>query len=179
MSVFASEQLLAAQQAHLNSLLAMANTALEGIQKLTELNLQATKSALAEGREQAIAALDGSDGGSAALAQGASLQPATEKALAYARHVYDIAAGTQAGFAHVAEAHCEQYGRALEAFAETFVKNAPVGTEAATALLQAAANATSGAFGALRQVAHQAREAAVSHLDTAAAAATGTSRSKA
>jgi len=176
MSVFAPDQLVAAQKAQLNSLLAMTNTALEGFQKLAELNLQAAKSTFAEGREQVEAALAGQDLRSAAIVPGALLQPTTEKALAYARQVYDIVSSTQASLAQMTEAHCEQYGRAVQEFAESYVKNAPVGTEAATAMLQAATTATSGAYGALRQVARQAAEVARSNLDNAATAVTGAAK---
>ena len=98
------EQVLAAQKANVETLFGLTNKAFEGVEKLVELNLQAVKSALGEAAETTRAALSVKDAQELLALQATMLQPAAEKAASYSRHLYDIAAATQAEVAKVAEA---------------------------------------------------------------------------
>src|SRR6059058_1968487 len=91
-----AEQLLAAQKANVETLFGLTNKAFEGVEKLVELNLQVAKTSLGEVAETATAALTVKDAQELLALQAALLQPAAEKAAAYSRHVYEIAASTNA-----------------------------------------------------------------------------------
>ena len=65
--------------------------------------------------------------------QAGLLQPAAEKAAAYSRHVYEIAAATDAEVASVAEATAADAQAKFMSVVDTAVKNAPAGTENAVA----------------------------------------------
>ncbi|KWR90754.1 TIGR01841 family phasin PhaP3 [Cupriavidus sp. IDO] len=173
MSAPISDQFAAVQKANLGHLFALTNTAFEGFQKLTELNLQAVKTTLAEGQGNVEAVLEGKDLREVFAAQGNLAQPAAEKAVAYARQVYEIAASTQAELSKAVEAQYEQHNRNVQAFVDTFVKNAPAGAEAITALLQSTVAAASNTYQSIQNAAKQTAEVAQANLATAAASATG------
>src|SRR5688572_28122011 len=89
-----AEQLIAAQKANLETVFGLTNKAFEGLEKLVELNVQAAKSALSEAAQTSAAALSAKDPQEWLALQARQLQPAAEKAAAFSRHLYDIAAGT-------------------------------------------------------------------------------------
>ena len=99
-----AEQLIAAQKANVETLFGLTNKAFEGVEKLVELNLQVAKTALGEAGDTARAALSVKDAQELLSLQASLLQPSAEKAAAYSRHVYDIAATTnrsgRAGVVH-------------------------------------------------------------------------------
>jgi hypothetical protein len=92
--------------------------------------------------------------------QASLVQPAAEKAAAYSRHLYDIAAATNAEVTKVAES---QIADAQAKFAAAFdgaVKNAPAGTEGAAALVKSAMAAASNAYETVQKAAKQAADVA-------------------
>ncbi|MDK3022351.1 TIGR01841 family phasin PhaP3 [Cupriavidus taiwanensis] len=175
MSPFTPEQFAAAQKSNMNHLFALTNTAFEGFQKLTELNLQTLRATLSEGQQNVEAVLAGKDVREVFAAQGNLAQPAAEKAAAYARHVYEIASNTQAELSKAVEAQYTEHNRNVQAFVDTFVKNAPAGSEALTALLQSGVAAASNTYQSFQDAAKQTAEVAKANFaKTAAAAASGT-----
>lgn len=171
MSPFTPDQFAAVQKSNLSHLFALTNTAFEGFQKLTELNLQAVRTSLAEGQENVQAVLAGKDLREVLTVQSNLGQPAAEKAVAYARHVYEIAASTQAELSKAVEAHYEQHNRNVQAFVDTFVKNAPAGSEALTALVQSSVAAASSTYQSFQDAAKQTAEVAKANFAKTAAAA--------
>jgi phasin family protein len=174
MSPFTPDQFAAAQKSNLSHLFALTNTAFEGFQKLTELNLQAVRTTLAEGQENVEAVLAGKDLREVFVAQGNLAQPAAEKAVAYARHVFEIASSTQAELSKAVEAQYAQHNLNVQAFVDTFVKNAPAGSEALTALLQSSVAAASTTYQSFQDAAKQTAEVAKANFAKTAAAASGT-----
>ena len=97
------EQVVAANKANVETLFGLTNKAFEGVERLVELNLQVAKAALSEVAEGTKAALSVKDAQELLSLQAGMLQPSAEKAVAYGRHVYDIAATTNAEVGKVAE----------------------------------------------------------------------------
>ena len=83
--------------------------------------------------------------------QAGLIQPAAEKAAAYSRHVYDIAASTGAEVGRVAEAQAAEAQAKFMAVVDNAVKNAPAGTENAVALVKSAVAAANNAFESCRR----------------------------
>ncbi len=108
-----TEQLIAAHKANVETLFGLTNKAFEGVEKLVELNLQVAKSAIGEAADTTKAALSVKDAQELLALQAGLLQPAAEKAAAYSRHLYDIAAATNAEVTKVVEA---QIGDAQKKF---------------------------------------------------------------
>ena len=82
------------------------------------------------------AALSAKDPQELMALQSSLLQPAAEKAAAYSRYVYEIAASTGAEVTRVAEAQTAEAQAKFMAMVDTAVKNAPAGTENGVALVE-------------------------------------------
>jgi phasin family protein len=155
-----AEQFAAAQKANVETLFGLTNKAFEGIEKLVELNLQVAKAALGEAAETTRAALSVKDAQELLALQAGLLQPTAEKAAAYSRHLYDIAAATNAEVARVAEQTASDAQAKFMTVVDTAVKNAPAGTENAVALVKSAVAAANNAYESVHKAAKQAADVA-------------------
>ena len=75
------EQVLAAQKANIETLLGLTTKAFEGVEKIVELNMTASKAALTESGENAKAMLSVKDAQELMALQSGLLQPLAEKLL--------------------------------------------------------------------------------------------------
>jgi len=155
-----AEQFAAAQKANVETLFGLTNKAFEGIEKLVELNLQVAKAALGEAADTTRAALSVKDAQELLALQAGLLQPTAEKAAAYSRHLYDIAAATNAEVARVAEQTAADAQAKFMNVVDTAVKNAPAGTENAVALVKSAVAAANNAYESVHKAAKQAADVA-------------------
>jgi phasin family protein len=177
-----AEQMIAAQKANVETLFGLTNKAFEGVEKLVELNLQVAKAALGEANETAIAAMSVKDAQELLALQASLLQPSAEKAAAYSRHVYDIAAATNAEVAKVAEAQVADAQKKFLGLVDSASKNAPAGSENAVALVKSAVAAANNAYESVHKAAKQAAEVAEANFNavtTTAVNATKTATTKA
>ena len=154
------EQVLAAHKANVETLFGLTNKAFEGVEKLVELNLQVAKTSMGEVAENVKAALSVKDAQELLALQASMLQPAAEKAASYSRHLYDIAASTQAEFGKVAEAQFADAQKNLASTVESALKNAPAGSENAVALVKSAMAAANNAYESISKAAKQAADVA-------------------
>ncbi len=154
------EQVMAAHKANVETLFGLTHKAFEGVEKLVELNMQVAKTALAETADTTKAMLSVKDAQELLALQAGLLQPSAEKAAAYSRHVYDIAAATNAEVAKVAEEQMAESQRKFMALVDSMVKNAPAGTENAVALVKSAVAAANNAYESVHKAAKQAAEVA-------------------
>src|SRR5665647_2451199 len=90
-NMLTTEQVLASQKANVETLLGLTSKAFEGVEKMVELNLAASKAALTETSEKAKALLSVKDAQELLALQSGLFQPLAEKTAAYSRHLYDIA----------------------------------------------------------------------------------------
>ena len=155
-----AEQVMTAHKANLEILFGLTSKAFEGVEKLVELNLQVAKTAMTEAAETTQAALSVKDAQELLALQAGLLQPAAEKAAAYGRHVYDIAAATNAEVTRVAESSIAEAQSKFMSVVETAVKNAPAGTENAVALVKSAVSAANNAYESVHKAAKQAADVA-------------------
>lgn len=154
------EQVLAVHKANVETLFGLTNKAFEGVEKLVELNLQVAKTTLAESADTTRAALSVKDAQELLALQAGLLQPAAEKAAAYSRHLYDIAAATNAEVTKVTEEQVADAQRKFMTLVDTMVKNAPAGSENAVALVKSAVAAANNAYESVHKAAKQAAEVA-------------------
>ena len=165
------EQVVAANKASVETLFGLTNKAFEGVERLVELNLQVAKAALSIKDAQELLAL-----------QAGLLQPSAEKAVAYGRHVYDIAASTQAEVGKVAEAQVADIQKKFLAGVDSAIKNAPAGTESAVSLVKSALAAANNAYESVQKAAKQAADIADANFqavtNTATKATQAASKSK-
>ena len=177
-----AEQFAAAQKANVETLFGLTNKAFEGVEKLVELNLQVAKAAIGEVAETTRAALSVKDAQELLALQAGLLQPTAEKAAAYSRHLYDIAAATNAEVSKVAEQTATEAQTKFMSAVDSAVKNAPAGTENAVALVKSAVAAANNAYESVHKAAKQAADVAEANFQavtsTAVKAAQGTTKSK-
>ena len=157
---FTPDQFVAAQKATVETLFGLSGKAFEGVEKLVELNMQATKAAMAEAAETAQAVLSVKDPQELFALQAGLMQPAAEKAAAYSRHVYEIVAGTNAEFTKAAEVTVADSQKKVLSLVDNAVKNAPAGTENAVALVKSAVAAANNAYESVQKAAKQAADVA-------------------
>ena len=157
---FTPEQMIAAHKANVETLFGLTHKAFEGVEKLVELNLQVAKASLIEVAEATKAAMSVKDAQELLALQTSLLQPSAEKAAAYSRHLYDIAASTNAEVTKVAESTMADTQKKMLSVVDNAVKNAPAGTENAVALVKSAVAAANNAYESVHKAAKQAAEVA-------------------
>jgi phasin family protein len=167
---FTPEQVAAAQKANLETLFGLTTKAFEGMEKLVELNMQVVKTTLAENVEHAKRTLTARDAQELVALQVSLIQPVAEKAVAYSRHVYEIAADTQSEFTRVAEAQLAESSRNVQSLADFTI--APAGSESTVAIVKSAISAANNAYESVQKATKQAVEIAESNFQAAATAAT-------
>ncbi|HWI83417.1 phasin family protein [Ramlibacter sp.] len=179
-----AEQVLASQKATLDTIFGLTGKAFEGVEKLVELNVTASKAALAEAAGTTQALLSVKDPQELLALQAAMFQPIAEKSAAYSRHLYDIASGTTAEFGRTFEEQAAEAQRKLLAVVDSAAKNAPAGSETAVAVLRSAMAAGTNALESVQKAVKQASEVAEANFNAVAnqamnAAKTGTSKKRA
>lgn len=163
-----AEQLIAAQKAQLDALFGLTGKAFEGVEKLVELNLQVARTALSEAAQTAQTALSVKDAQELLALQASLLQPSAEKAVAYSRHLYDIASSTSSEFAKLAETQVADAQEKMGAVVENVTRNAPAGTENAVAFMQSAVASANNAYESLQKAVKQASDIVETNVNTVA-----------
>ncbi len=170
--MFTPDQILAVQRSSLETLSSLTSKALEGFEKLVELNLQVVKTALSENLDGAKRALSAKAPQELLEIHASLVQPAGEKAVAYARKVYEITSETQQELAKVAKATMTEGSQKLRETVDNLAKNAPAGSESVVAIVKSAIAAADNAYESVEKAAAQAVEIAESNLEAAATVAT-------
>ena len=164
MTIINNEQLAAANKATVDSLLAVANTALASAERIAALNLDTARSALSDTASGVQSVMGAKDPQAALAAQSALAQPAVEKAVAYGRSVVEITTQTQQELAKMVEAQFGAFQQSMAGMIDLAAKSAPAGSEGAVAAIQNAIAAANSAFGNMNAVAKQFSDAAQANI---------------
>jgi phasin family protein len=171
------EQLMAAHKANIETLFGLTQKAFEGVEKLVELNVQATKAALAETANHAQAVLAVKDAQELLALQAGMVQPLAEKTAAYSRHLYDIATAAGADIGKTIEGQAAEAQKKLVGLVDSASTNAPAGSEAAVAMMKSAVTAANTAYESVQKVVKQASDMAETNFNNATASAVNASKS--
>ena len=183
-----AEQILAAQKANTETLFGLTNKAFEGVEKLAELNVAASKAVLSDVASHTQALLSVKDAQELLALQAGLIQPLAEKTAAYSRHLYEIASGTGAEFGKAFEAEVAEVQNRFAEFGKVFAADAAeaqktfvalVGnaaknaarTETAVDVMKSAVTAASNAFEAVQKAVKQAGAVAEANFNTFATTA--------
>jgi len=164
-------QVAGAQQANVDFFFGLAGKVLEGEEKLVRLNLDMAKTTLADCYHRIQDGLTKKDGQEVSGLQNALALPSAEKVLTYERQVAEIASTMQTQLAEVVNAQYQEVSRQIQRFVEDVAQNAPVGSEAAIALLQQGASLANTAYENAQRATKQAVDVAQSNLNAATKAA--------
>src|SRR3954463_4113466 len=163
-----AEQVLASQKANVETLFGLTSKAFEGVEKLVELNLTATKAALAEAAGTTQAALSVKDAQELLALQASLFQPFAEKTAAYSRHLYDISSAATAEFAKTFESQATDAQKKFMAVVDNAAKNAPAGSETAVAVFKSAVAAGNNALESVQKAVKQAADVAEANFNAVA-----------
>ncbi len=170
------EQLMASHKANIETLYGLTAKAFEGVEKIVELNLTASKAALAEASNHTQSILSVKDAQELLALQSGLFQPLAEKAAAYSRHLYDIASGTGADFGKAFEGQATDAQKKFMGLVDNAAKNAPAGSEAAVAVMKSTVAAANNALESVQKAVKQATEVAEANFNAVAATATNATK---
>lgn len=170
------EQLAAAQKANTEVLLAVLRTAFNGIERLTALNVAASREFFNNSVANAQQLMAAKDANAVAKLNADLAQPNLDKWVDYSRSVYELTTQVQKELTSVIEA---QYGKITET-ASTAAKKAsaaaPVGGDVFAAAMNSVISASNQAFENLNSVTRQLSEIAEANVQAATKAATVASK---
>jgi phasin family protein len=162
------EQLVAINKANLEAAIKFAGVALQGAERILDLQLKAARSALADSIENAKTIAAVKDLQQLAALKDTMAQPTIEKATAYAKSVYDVATATQAEFGKLVEEQVAEFNKQVVAALDKMVKTAPAGSEVGIATLKSAIAAVNASYENLSKVAKQFTEVTQSNFEAVA-----------
>ncbi len=174
-----ADQILAAQKANLETLFGLTSKAFEGVEKLVELNMTASKAAMSEAASTTQAMLSVKDAQELLQLQASLFQPLAEKTAAYSRHLYDIAQGTGSEFGKAMESKAAEAQQNLVGMLDSATKNAPAGSETAVAVMKSAVAAANNAFESVQKAVKQASDVAETNFQTMSATAVNAAKTTA
>lgn len=166
-----TEQIMASHKANIETLFGLTQKAFEGVEKLVELNVQATKAALAESANHAQAVMSVKDAQELMALQANMVQPLAEKTAAYSRHLYDIASAAGAEVGKTIEGQTAEAQSKFAGLIDSATQNAPAGSETAVTAMKNGVAAANTAFESVQKAVKQANDMATANFNTAAASA--------
>jgi phasin family protein len=168
----ANEQFVAAAksdlEAQLSILTAFSTKAIESIQQVVDLNLNAARASTedsAAAARQFLAAQDPQEFLSLTVARA---QPVAAKAIAYNLHLAAIAAATHAEIARAAEEEIAETDRKLSALIDRVAKSTPAGSENMMVLMKSAIGKVSAGYEHFSKTTKQAVQVMETNLNAAA-----------
>lgn len=165
------EQFAASNKATVDSLLAVANTALATAERIAALNLGAARTALEDSATATRAVLGAKNPNEAAALQSSLVQPAVEKAVSYSRSLYEISSESQQQLAKMLETQFADFQKQVAGLVEQATKAAPAGSEGIVAAMQGAIAAANSAFSNMTTMTKQFAETAQANITAATKAA--------
>ena len=171
-----ADQILSAQKANIETLFGLTTKAFEGVEKLVELNVTATRAALSEAASHTQSLLSVKDAQELLQLQANLFQPLAEKTAAYNRHLYNIASATSGEFSKTFEEKAAELQKSFSSLVDSTAKNAPAGSETAVAVMKSAVSAATNAFESMQKAVKQASDMTEANLNAVAAQATKTAK---
>jgi len=141
-----NDQLVALNRSQLEATLKFTEIASEAIERFAGLQFHAAKSAFADGVKTAKQLGAVKEASELAAIGGSLSQPAWEKAQAYAKSVYEVAATTHAEITSLLEEQLGELSKNVVGVLDGALKNAPAGSEGAAAAVKSAIQSASAMY---------------------------------
>ena len=159
------DQFVAINKANLETAMKFAGVALQGAERILDLQLKAARSAFADSVENTKTIAAVKDLQQLASLKDAMAQPTIEKATAYAKSVYDVATATQAEIGKLLEEQVAEFNKQVVAALDKMVKTAPAGSEVGIATLKSAIAAVNASYENVSKVAKQFTEVSQANFE--------------
>ncbi|MDR5775334.1 MULTISPECIES: phasin family protein [unclassified Caballeronia] len=164
MSSLAPENLIASQKAGFDASFGLATRAVEGFEKLIDLNTRTFKTALDEHQNFVARVFSVRDPKEFFALQSQQSQASAQRVAAYWQSFHEIAAGVRGVYVEAAQGQLEKSQRNAQALVSTLASSAPAGSEAVVnawkSAIDAATESANSAYEAARKSARQVVEAA-------------------
>lgn len=164
------EQLAAAQKANIEVMTTLLRTALTGVERLTAINLAASRDFFNEtvaGTQQLLAA---KDIGEISKLNSDLTKPGVEKLVDYSRSIYDLIAELQKDVTSVLEDQYSTFTKHASSAVDKASANAPVGGDVFAATMKSMLGASTKAFDSMTSMAKQLSDIAEANVQVAAKA---------
>ena len=161
------EQLSAAQKANTEVMMALLRTAFNGVERLTALNMAASREFFNNTVANAQQLLAAKDANAVAKLNSELAQPNVDKLMNYSRSVYDLVSDMQKEITAVMEAQYSSFTKNAESAVEQAKASAPVGGDVFAATMQSMLGASTKAFDQMTSMAKQLSDIAEANLQAA------------
>ena len=161
------EQLTDANKANIEKMVELANTSFANVERLTALNINTARDLLEDAVQNTKNLMAAKDAQEFISMQGALVQPLVEKAVAYNRNVYEIAAQGQEEIAKLFEEQMNEMNKNLSAALDKAAKNAPANSEVIISAAKSAIAAANSAYDSMSKAAKQVAEIAEANVAAA------------
>src|SRR5512134_3237891 len=150
-----TEQLAALSRSQVDAVLKTAALVADNAEKLAELQVKSSKAAYedAVSAVRQMAALK--DVNELASYSTAAVQPAWDKAAAYAKSTYEVVAGAQAEYAALLEEQVADFNKNVVVTLDAALKSAPAGSEGAVSAIKSAVHSANTVYESLIRAAKQ------------------------
>jgi phasin family protein len=118
----------------------------DSIEKLFDFQFQSARAAMAEALDSVRTLSDAKTPQEVAQLAGAAAQPASERTLAYARHLQAMMVSMQGDYTKFFEGKMGDFNKTLSTTIEQMSKNAPAGSDFAVAAFKSALSAANQAY---------------------------------
>jgi phasin family protein len=170
------EEMSEAQKQNIDAMLKLSHKAFEGIEKMVDLQLSAARASLQETAEKFQALMSVKDAQEMMSVNKEIATPSAEKALAYSRTIYDIAAQTSSEVQRLIDSQITDANKKVVDALDEFAKSAPAGSEALISMMKSSLTAASSAYETANKAARQVVEMAERNMKAAADATSNTGR---
>lgn len=151
----------------------------DAAEELANLNIKTLRNGLADGVKNAKAIAGVKEPQEAAQIGATQVQPSVEKAVTYARSVYEIVAGAQGELRQLLEEQIAEVNKQVIAALDAASKSGPAGSEVAVAAVKSAIAAANTAYGNLTKVAKQVADLTEANVAAATQAVVNNTKQKA
>lgn len=149
------EELSAANKASVEVAVRAIGIALQGTERLIELNLKTAKAAFAETAKAVQSVTSLKDVKDLVAIKPANLQPVVEQGTAYARRLWEIASDTQGEYAKLFEERVTHLNKTVVSKLDKVAKSGPAGSDVAVAAMKSAIAAANSAYDSAVKAAKQ------------------------
>ncbi len=162
------EQLTAAQKANAEVMMTLLRTAIDGVERLTALNMAASREFFNNTVANAQQLLSAKDANAVAKLNAELAQPNVDKLVGYSRSVYDLVTEMQKEITSVMEAQYSSFTKNAASAVEKAKASAPVGGDVFAATMQSMLGASTKAFDQMTSMAKQLSDIAEANVQAAA-----------
>lgn len=161
------EQLTAAQKANAEVMTALLRTAFNGVERLTALNMAASREFFNSTVANAQQLLAAKDAAAIAKLNSELAQPNVDKLMEYSRSVYDLVSEMQKEVTSVMESQYSTFTKTAASAVEKAKASAPVGGDVFAATMQSMLGASTKAFDQMTTMAKQLSDIAEANVQAA------------